>query len=193
MNSQAIQFSLGAFLLILANPALSQFQDSDFHGVWNGTYSWSTFGGGSTESTLSLQENGQFTESSFNVYGTLYPSTNMWEYTPESNWLRLFWVSHIYNGQPSYTQATFFVVELTESTMELVYTNEYGLAPAAGHFIMERSSTMDLGGFVGVAAAVHVVESFNLLGQKIPSTTQGAIIIQRMSDGTIRKVHSVQE
>ena len=181
------QFTSGCLLAFLMCPAWSRFTASDFLGAWDGDYSWETNGGGATFTTLTFHENGQYNESSLNVYGTLYPNTNMWEYNASTNWIRLYWVSHIYNGQPSYTEANYFVLGCTETSLELVYVNEYGQAPAAGRFVLSREETSGVVAWCGAAREASVLASFNVHGQRINPQTPGVLHVQHMSDGTVRK------
>ncbi len=100
-------FLLSKFLpvLFLFTAVKVQAQDyttEDFVGTWHGNISATTFGGYDDPITLTIYEDGFYTETSGRLMPTIYPNTQMFEYDAATNRLHFWYLDLVYAGQYFY-------------------------------------------------------------------------------------------
>lgn len=119
-------FLLSKFLpvLFLFGAVKVQAQDyttEDFVGTWHGNISATTFGGYDDPITLTIYEDGFYTETSGHLMPTIYPNTQMFEYDAATNRLHFWYLDLVYAGQYFYQHFYFEVVYFENDTLEAHY------------------------------------------------------------------------
>lgn len=109
-------FSLWAFSV-----SAQEYSLEDFVGTWHGNISATTFGGYDDPITLTIYEDGFYTETSGRLMPTLYPNTQQFEYDAATNRLHFWYLDLVYAGQYFYQHFYYEVVYFENDTLEAHY------------------------------------------------------------------------
>jgi hypothetical protein len=108
-------------ILIFAASASAQvFTFDEFIGTWQGTISSTTYGY-SDPTTLVVQENGFYIDSSGRLMPTIYPDTQQCEFQGSTNRVHFWYLQTVYSGMYFYQHFYYEVVEYDGSYLEMHY------------------------------------------------------------------------
>jgi hypothetical protein len=91
----------------------------DFVGTWQGTI-YSNYAG-TLQTTMTINENGFYTESSGFLMPTLYPNTQQCEYQGSTNRMHWWYLQTVYAGQYFYQHYFYEVVSFENGVLEMHY------------------------------------------------------------------------
>lgn len=116
-------YILSLFLIsIIQNPLFAQeYTFEDFIGTWHGYISSESFGGYNDPMTMTIFENGFYTETSGHLMPTIYPNTQQCEYEAGTNRMHWWYLKTVYAGQYFYQHFFYDVVYFNNDTLEMHY------------------------------------------------------------------------
>ena len=108
--------------IFLSFPLFSQdYTFNDFVGTWHGTISAENYGGFNDPITMTIYEDGFYTETSGRLMPSLYPDTQQCEYQASTNRFHWWYLSTVYAGQYFYTHHLYEIVYFNNDTLEMHY------------------------------------------------------------------------
>lgn len=93
----------------------------DFVGTWHGYISSENYGGFNDAMTMTIEEDGYYTENTGRLMPTLYPNTQQCEYDGASNRMHWWYLETVYAGQYFYQNFYYEVVYFQNDTLEMHY------------------------------------------------------------------------
>jgi hypothetical protein len=109
------------FGLISFTTSAQTYSSNDFVGTWNGTISATVFGGYNDPITMTIYDDGFYTETSGHLMPSLYPNTQQFEYQASTNRLHWWYLDIVYAGQHFYQHFYYEIVHFENDTLELHY------------------------------------------------------------------------
>lgn len=108
-------------LFTFQNVAAQDYTFDDFVGTWNGIYSSENYGGTYVELTMTIYEDGFYTDSSGEFMPTIYPNTQQCEFQSSTNRMHWWYLQTVYAGQYFYQHFYYEVVHFENDTLEMHY------------------------------------------------------------------------
>jgi hypothetical protein len=170
-------FILTLFLIsIIQNPIFAQdYTFEDFIGTWHGYISSESFGGYNDPMTMTIFENGFYTETSGHLMPTIYPNTQQCEYDAETNRMHWWYLQTVYAGQYFYQHFFYDVVYFTNDTLEMHYNfwDDPEPHPQVGTiFLVKENLTPP-----PVNLAVEIIEDNMMLDWNAPDVPPGSELL----------------
>ncbi len=130
-----------AFLTVSATAQNYSF--NDFVGTWHGTISATNYGGFNDPITMTIYEDGFYTETSGHLMPTLYPNTQQCEYEASTNRFHWWYLDLVYAGQHFYAHHFYEIVyfENDSLVMHYNYWDNPEPWPDAGVIILVKENT----------------------------------------------------
>lgn len=138
-------YSLFALILsFFTVPSVSQdYTFDDFVGTWHGTISSTNFGGYNDPMTMTIFEDGFYTETSGRLMPTLYPNTQQCDYDVSTNRFHWWYLHIVYAGQQTFRHHYYTVVHFQNDTLIMHYNfwNDPDPHPEAGTIFLVKENT----------------------------------------------------
>lgn len=93
----------------------------DFVGTWHGYISSESFGGYYYNMTMTIEEDGYYTENTGQLMPSIYPNTQQCEYEASTNRMHWWYLDIVYAGQYFYQHFFYEVVYFQNDTLEMHY------------------------------------------------------------------------
>lgn len=174
--------------ILFVNIAYSQnYTNDSFTGTWYGTIESQNYGGYNYETTLILNSDGTYYESSGKLMPSLYPDTQRWEYDEETDRLHFSYLKVVYAGQKTYQHFYFDVVNYSENMMELHYNfwDDPEPNPDAQKLTLSKNPTSVKNEMSSIQK--QLIRVTDITGKTLDKSTIGIPLIFQYSDGTIEK------
>ncbi len=111
------------FSLVAFSAQAQDYSSEDFIGTWSGTISATNYGGYNDPITLTIYEDGFYTETSGHLMPTTYPNTQQFEYDAATNRLHFWYLDVVYAGQSFYQHFYYEIVHFENDTLEAHYNH----------------------------------------------------------------------
>lgn len=177
------------FLLILlsVNVVNGQISEKELIGEWNGRITSELNGGRDNSTTLILNADGSFTETS-SYLSSIYPQTQKWKFIDSSKHIEFSWVNTYYAGKAFYSGAKYKIAQFSNDSLVLFYDRD-DLEEPLPHVSTFRLSNNNKASLIDFNKdPKHVIKTVDLMGREIDAVNQNTIIIELLNDGTSRKV-----
>jgi hypothetical protein len=115
------KFLVLLFTVFSFNAYAQEYPSDSFVGTWHGTISATTFGGYNDPITMTIYEDGFYTETSGRLMPTLYPNTQQFEYDAATNRLHWWYLDLVYAGQYFYQHFYYEIVYFDDNVLEAHY------------------------------------------------------------------------
>lgn len=118
-----LRYSLFALILsFFSVPSISQdYAFDDFVGTWHGTISAENYGGFNDPITMTIYEDGFYTETSGHLMPSTYPDTQQCEFQSSTNRFHWWYLATVYSGQAFYDHHYYEIVYFNNDTLEMHY------------------------------------------------------------------------
>jgi hypothetical protein len=93
----------------------------DFVGTWHGTISATNYGGFNDPITMTIYEDGFYTETSGHLMPSTYPDTQQCEYQASTNRFHWWYLSTVYAGQYFYQHHFYTIMHFQNDTLIMHY------------------------------------------------------------------------
>jgi hypothetical protein len=114
-----------ALTLVIALISFSSYSQDytfeDFVGTWHGTISATNYGGYNDPMTMTIYEDGFYTETSGHLMPTIYPNTQQCEFQASTNRFHWWYLATVYSGQYFYDHHYYEIVYFNNDTLEMHY------------------------------------------------------------------------
>jgi hypothetical protein len=170
-------YILTLFLIsIIQNPLFAQeYAFEDFIGTWHGYISSETFGGYNDPMTMTIFENGFYTETSGHLMPTIYPNTQQCEYDAETNRMHWWYLQTVYAGQYFYQHFFYDVVYFNNDTLEMHYNywDDPEPHPQVGTIFLVRENLTP----PPLNLTVEIIENNMMLNWNAPDVPPGSELL----------------
>ncbi|MCB2207234.1 MAG: T9SS type A sorting domain-containing protein [Bacteroidetes bacterium] len=170
-------YILTLFLIsIIQNPLFAQeYAFEDIIGTWHGYISSETFGGYNDPMTMTIFENGFYTETSGHLMPTIYPNTQQCEYDAETNRMHWWYLQLVYAGQYFYQHFYYDVVYFNNDTLEMHYNywDDPEPHPQVGTIFLVRENLIP----PPLNLTVEIIENNMMLNWNAPDVPPGSELL----------------
>lgn len=179
--------------LTLTFPHLTQAQEltfSDFVGTWNGRITSESFGGFDDPITMTIYEDGFYTESSGHLMPTIYPNTQQCEFEASTNRFHWWYLQTVYAGQYFYQHFYYEIMYFQNDTIEMHYNfwDDPQPYPEAGRIVLVKETAVGLVDHIPTTNKEKtLLRTTDLIGREVAPNTRGQILLFQYSDGTAEK------
>ncbi len=131
-------FSFWAFSV-----SAQEYSFEDFVGTWHGNISATNYGGFNDPMTMTIYEDGFYTESTGRLMPSTYPNTQQCEYQASTNRFHWWYLSIVYAGQNFYEHHYYSIVHFQNDTLIMHYNfhNNPEPWPDAGVIFLVKENT----------------------------------------------------
>lgn len=193
-------FTLVFLVVLFSGFHASKAQDysfTDFVGTWQGNITSTHWGGSNYPTTLVIEPNGFYTESSGQLMPTIYPNTQECEFEAETNRMHFWYLKTVYAGQYFYQHFFYEVVHFQNDTLEMHYNywDDPVPHPDVETIFLVRQTSVGVDDNIALIVSdgdKELLKVIDLMGRKRDPDTKGEILIFQYSDGTVRKVFNQQ-
>lgn len=188
---RSLQLSLITLSLFFINPIFAQeYSFEDFVGTWNGTIVSETQGY-NINTTIVIEADGSYTESSGTLMPTLYPNTQWCEYDLATNRFSFNWLGTVWGGISFYDYTFYEVVTFENGTLEMHYNYWDDPEPHPQvqtiSLLKEGTVTSIEDEFQSPSSSRKLVRVFDLMGREVSPDIKGQVLIYQYDDGSVEK------
>jgi len=185
-----ITIILTSVFSFLGSNSFAQYDFEDFVGIWQGYISSESFGGYNDPMTMTIEEDGYYTETSGHLMPTIYPNTQQSEFDAETNRYHWWYLKTVYAGQYFYQHFFYEIVYFQNDTLEMHYNywDDAEPNPAVGTIFLVKQTT------VGVEEEIHaekrerkLLRVLDIMGRETSALEKGKILIYQYDDGSTEK------
>lgn len=179
--------------IVISIPQLLQAQEltfSDFVGTWNGRFTSETFGGSDFPLTMTIYEDGFYTETSGEFMPSIYPNTQQCEFDAPTNRFHWWYLQTVYTGQYFYQHFFYEIMYFQNDTLEMHYNfwDDPMPHPQAGKLVLVKETAVGIDENIGQSLQDKtLLRVTDLMGREVSHKTRGQILLFQFSDGTVEK------
>jgi len=162
----------------------------DFVATWDGYISSESFGGYNDAMTMTIEEDGFYTETSGHLTPTIYPNTEESEFDAATNRYHWWYLQTVYAGQYFYQHFYYEVVYFQNDTLEMHYNfwDDPEPYPQVGTIFLVKQTSVGIDDkLISQNYEKELVRVVDLLGRERSPETKNEILIFQYSDGTTEK------
>ncbi len=174
-------------ILFSVNAVNGQVSEKELIGDWIGRITSELNGGRDNLTTLSLNADGSFSETS-SYLSSIYPHTQKWKYIDSSKHVEFSWVNTYYAGKAFYSGAKYKITLFSNDSLVLYYDRD-DLEEPLPHVSTFRLSNTNKSSLIDInKVPKQVIKTVDLMGREIDPVSENIIFIELLNDGTSRKV-----
>lgn len=176
---------------LLSIAGTAQITYADFVGTWTGTFTRNfPTPAVNTTLTMTIDPSNTYTETSGHFMPALYPNTQTCNFDAPTNRFMMRYLSTVTQGQSSYTNIWYEVIQLTSDTLEMIF-NSNDIAnpdPFFGHLFLTRNSSTSIAELTSTTSQRKLLYATDVMGRRIDPNTPNTTVIRFYADGTTEKV-----
>ena len=129
----------------------------DFVGTWHGTYSSAWSGIYNLPMTMTIYDDGFYTETTGHFMPSIYPNTQQCEYQASTDRFHWWYLDIVYSGQYFYQHFFYDVVYFQNDTLEMHYNfwNDSIPNPEAGTLFLVKELTTGLSEIIAESPRIY--------------------------------------